>query len=127
MLGDNQELLRALQALKDSPAYNVKAIAFWLRDLELSNYTQTFAKVLQGITVGSLSDVQNLMVNFIESLTILTDHTINRLVPTVIPDRNKLKTAVREMKVLHEISHTRSVLNTTLGVSLLLHGDSSAS
>jgi hypothetical protein len=39
-----------------------EAIAYWLRDLELADYIQAFAK--------------QLMVNFVESLTILTDHQV---------------------------------------------------
>jgi len=80
---DIRELLKALQQFKDSPAYNVKAVLYWLRDLEMEEYIQKFAK--------------HLMVNFIESLTILTDQQIHRLVDNTTY-RSKMKTAVREMR-----------------------------
>ncbi len=68
----------------DCWVFLLTAMTFWLRDLEMANYYQVFAK--------------SLMVNFIESLTILTDHTIHRLVHNN-NDRTKMKTAVREMRV----------------------------
>ncbi|KAL6074318.1 SAM domain (Sterile alpha motif) domain containing protein [Balamuthia mandrillaris] len=80
---DDKALLYALQTLRDSPCYSVKAMAFWLRDLELEHYSLVFAR--------------NLMVDFIESLTILNDHYINHLIPSP-PDREKIKAAVQEMK-----------------------------
>eukprot|EP01102_Stenamoeba_stenopodia_P017908 TRINITY_DN6498_c0_g1_i1.p1 TRINITY_DN6498_c0_g1~~TRINITY_DN6498_c0_g1_i1.p1 ORF type:complete len:207 (-),score=38.00 TRINITY_DN6498_c0_g1_i1:52-672(-) len=79
----NQKLLTALTKLKFSPSYNVKAMACWLRDLEMERYTQMFAK--------------NLLVNFIEGLTILTDHTIARLIDSA-EDREKMRRAVHDMK-----------------------------
>lgn len=79
----DKELLSALQSLEFSPSYAVKAMAYWLRDLELDEYALVFSK--------------NLMVDFIESLTILNDHTINRLIDCNAA-REKMKIAVREMK-----------------------------
>jgi len=79
----DKALLSALQTLKYSPAYAVKAMAYWLRDLELDEYSLVFSK--------------NLMVDFIESLTILNDCTINQLLLSNAA-RDKMKLAVREMK-----------------------------
>jgi hypothetical protein len=55
-------------------------MVYWLRDLELDEYALVFSK--------------NLMVDFIESLTILNDHTINRLIGCNAA-REKMKIAVR--------------------------------
>jgi hypothetical protein len=55
-------------------------MAYWLRDLELDEYALVFSK--------------NLMVDFIESLTILNDHTINCLIDCNAA-REKMKIAVR--------------------------------
>ena len=51
-------------------------MAYWLRDLELERYSLVFAK--------------NLLVNFIEALTILTDSQISRLIE-LGEDREKMK------------------------------------
>lgn len=58
-------------------------MAYWLRDLELERYSLSFAK--------------NLLVNFIEALTILTDTQITRLIDWE-DDREKMKSAVHDMK-----------------------------
>jgi len=55
-------------------------MAYWLRDLELDEYSLVFSK--------------NLMVDFIESLTILNDCTINQLLLSNAA-RDKMKLAVR--------------------------------
>ena len=58
-------------------------MAYWLRDLELERYSLIFAK--------------NLLVDFVESLTILTDAHISRLIEWD-DDKEKMKRAVHDMK-----------------------------
>jgi len=79
------KLWRALRDLKNQPAYRVKAMAYWLRDLDLQQYTLIFAK--------------NLLVNFIEAQTILTDATIAQLIPNE-RHRSLMKRAVEDIRKL---------------------------
>eukprot|EP01091_Cochliopodium_minus_P011275 TRINITY_DN3151_c0_g1_i1.p1 TRINITY_DN3151_c0_g1~~TRINITY_DN3151_c0_g1_i1.p1 ORF type:complete len:731 (+),score=263.16 TRINITY_DN3151_c0_g1_i1:56-2248(+) len=79
---DDQVLLTALQNLKKTPNYKVKAISYWLRDLEMEKYNITFVN-------KNLTDL--------ESLTILTDKAVDKLI-TDTSDRNKMKTGIQEMK-----------------------------
>jgi hypothetical protein len=91
------------------------AVAYWLRDLDLTDLWQAFAR--------------QLLVNFVESLTILTDNFVNRHATTHggersrrcnaesygcvygcrlvqgHQDRQKVNTAVREMKV-HRVAQS---------------------
>jgi len=80
---DDRLLFNALKRLQFSPAYNVKAIAYWLRDLEMEEYSLVFASELG--------------VNFIESLPLLTTHKVEELIhdPT---HREKMKRAVHDMR-----------------------------
>lgn len=79
---EDQKLLNALQKLKDSPAYNVKGVAYWLRDLEMEKYNLIFAN--------------NLLFS-LETLTVLNDSDIDRLVSTP-SDREKMRLGIQEMK-----------------------------
>eukprot|EP01090_Pellita_catalonica_P000194 TRINITY_DN10138_c0_g1_i3.p1 TRINITY_DN10138_c0_g1~~TRINITY_DN10138_c0_g1_i3.p1 ORF type:complete len:476 (+),score=84.37 TRINITY_DN10138_c0_g1_i3:325-1752(+) len=85
--GENKVLLEALEDLKKSPCYLVKAMSLWLRDLELEHYALSFAA--------------NLMVSFLESLTILNEFTIDKLIfrhAGYKEARGRIKAAVQEMK-----------------------------
>ena len=79
---DDQILLSALQQLKNKPGYKAKAIAFWLRDLELEKYNLSFSN-------NQLIDL--------ESLTRLSDDIVNSIVSDV-NDSEKMKTGIQEMK-----------------------------
>ncbi len=61
-------------------------MSYWLRDIELEKYAPVFAR--------------NLFVNFIESLTILSDRQIARLIDQK-EDREKMKRAVLDMREFH--------------------------
>lgn len=79
------KLWRAIRTLKSQPAYRVKAMAYWLRDLDLQQYTLVFAK--------------NLLVDFIEAQTILTDSTIAQLIQNE-QHRVLMKRAVDDIRKL---------------------------
>ena len=79
---DDQLLLTALQCLKKTPSYKAKAIAYWLRDLEMEKYNLIFVK----------NDL-----TYLESLTVLNDKMIDKLIGDP-SDRNKMKTGIQEMK-----------------------------
>lgn len=78
---DDQLLLQALQALK-TQNFDARAVAFWLRDLELERYNVFFARA------GLFT---------FDAITKLSDSEVERLVD-VAADRQKLKTGLLEMQ-----------------------------
>ncbi len=78
---DDQPLLQALQSLKHQN-FDLRAVAFWLRDLELERYNVNFA------SAGLMT---------LDAITRLTDAEAEKLVD-VPADRQKLKTGLLEMQ-----------------------------
>ena len=79
---DDQMLLQALQSLKQCHHFDVCAVAFWLRDLELERYNVVFARA------GLLT---------LEALTELSEKQVEKLVSNA-SDCQKLKTGIQEMQ-----------------------------
>jgi len=79
---DDQKLLDALHALKQSPTYNAKAVTFWLRDLELETYSNVFA--------------ENLFLS-LEEFSAKGDYLLSTLVSDP-EDSERLQTGIKEMK-----------------------------
>ncbi|KAL6068608.1 SAM domain (Sterile alpha motif) domain containing protein [Balamuthia mandrillaris] len=108
---DDQILLSALQQLKSSPAYCVKAIAYWLRDLEMEEYNVAFA------SNGVLD---------LETLTTLGEQEVNRLV-AFEGDRSKMQEALKEMQEFQYYYSATALLLQELGMErysrlFALHG-----
>jgi SAM domain (Sterile alpha motif) len=79
---DDRAMIAALVRLKRSVAFRVKAVAYWLRDLEMESYSLVFVN-------AHLVDLA--------SLAELSESAIRLLVPSAT-DRDKLRAGIAEMK-----------------------------
>ena len=108
---DDQQLLLALQQLKDSPTYDAKAVTFWLRDLEMEKYNTVFAR-------NSFYSLNH--------FTTLDDKTVDKYIDND-GDREKMKIGIREMKEFQFYYTATSSLLQELGMEkysqlFALHG-----
>jgi len=97
---DDDNLLNALQQLKNSATYNAKAVTFWLRDLELENYSTLFSR--NGF-------------DSLDKFSSLEEDLVSEFIDDPV-DIEKLKTGIREMKEFQFYYTATSTLLRELGM-----------
>eukprot|EP00005_Dracoamoeba_jomungandri_P007665 CAMPEP_0174272810 /NCGR_PEP_ID=MMETSP0439-20130205/52520_1 /TAXON_ID=0 /ORGANISM="Stereomyxa ramosa, Strain Chinc5" /LENGTH=797 /DNA_ID=CAMNT_0015363599 /DNA_START=453 /DNA_END=2846 /DNA_ORIENTATION=- len=96
---EDQILLKALQDLKTSPAYLVKGMAFWLRDLDMEGYNLNLAR----------EECFEL-----EEVIKLEDSAVDKLVKSSL--NIKLKEALKELKLFQYYHTATAALLEELGI-----------
>jgi len=108
----DQMLLSILQKLKDSPIYWLKAVPYWLREIEMEKYDIVLAKKFFYFDLETLSTIE--------------DDLIDKLIDIPL-DREKMKMGIKELKEFQMYYSYTSVLLHELGMEkyiqlFALHG-----
>lgn len=118
---DDTELLAELQKLKSDPLFGAKALAYWLRDLELERYIGAFAAA----SILSLDHLMQLATSALPAprtaAAQVSPPVLNELVGplhrvvTTPNDRNKLLAGMQELNEFHWYYRATSLLLHRIG------------